>query len=109
MKHLVLVIATSSMLVKCNVDGINNLIDIPGSEIKLPPYSGSEIGQIIQQDTNFLKTPDKVVPKLNVDADRNENKVFSFKYICGLGKLYHKAITEHATHPKIFIHLFSVN
>ena len=95
MKYLVLVIATSSMLVKGNVDGINNLIDIPGSEIKLPPYSGSEIGQIIQQDTNFLKTPDKVVPQLNVDVDRNENKVSSFKYICGLGKLYHIKLGSH--------------
>ena len=90
MQHLFLVIATSIMLVKCNVDGINNLIGIPGSEVKLLPNTNSEIGEIVQQDTNLVKKPDKVEPLVNVDVDGNKNKVPSFKYICGFRKLYHK-------------------
>ena len=81
MQHLIIVIATSFMLVTCNVDGINNPIDVPSSEIKLLPNSNSKNEQILEQEMNSLNKADKVEPLHSLDVDGNKDKV-SLKYIC---------------------------
>ena len=84
MQHLILVIVTSSLLVKCNADEIYNSIDIPSSEIKMSPSSDYEIEKIVQ-DMNSVKKRDKVENLVDVDIDGN-NKVSYLRDICGFGK-----------------------
>jgi Cdc6-like AAA superfamily ATPase len=86
MQHLILVIVTSSLLVKCNADEIYSSINIPSSEIKMSPNSDYEIEKIVQQDMNSVKNRDKVENLVDVDINGNNNKVSYLRDICGFGK-----------------------